>query len=358
MKIKTVVLAVCLSLVLTGMTTTGECGPQKGDIFISPMVGGHMFEGTMGIEDGLMGALGLGYMATDRCGLEAVLGYTMTETTVGALDTNVATGRLDAFYNLMTGDFVPYFAIGLGAVNFDYDITGVENDMDWMANYGLGCHYFFTDSLALRADVRHGISFDETQNHLLYTLGLTWLLGGGDNGTQVVKMKPAPEQAAPAVVEKPRPAPAPQPVVEAAPAIADDDRDGVPNDQDQCPGTPIGAKVNARGCWVIEGLNFERARADIMADSFAKLDEVVTVLKNNPELRLEVQGHTDSRGNPGFNQVLSEQRAGAVVRYFVSRGIAADRLVSKGFGPSQPIADNDTAEGRAENRRVELNPID
>ena len=355
MKIKTVVLAVCLSLVLTGMTTTGECGPQKGDIFISPMVGGHMFEGTMGIEDGPMGALGLGYMATDRCGLEAVLGYTMTETTIGALDTNVGTGRLDAFYNLMTGDFVPYFAIGVGAVNFDYDIPGVENDMDWMANYGLGCHYFFTDSLALRADVRHAVSFDETQNHLLYTLGLTWLLGGGDDGTQVVKMKPAPEKATVAVTEAPKPAPAPAPVV---PQIADADRDGVADDKDACPGTPAGAKVDARGCWVIEGLNFATSRADIMADSFARLDEVVTVLKQNPNLKLEIQGHTDSRGSETFNKMLSEQRAGAVLRYFVSKGIAAERLVAKGFGSSQPVADNDTAEGRAENRRVELNPID
>jgi len=116
MKTKKAFLTVCLTLVFAvGMSVTGECGPQKGDILISPMIGGHLFEGTMNIDHGPMGALGLGYMATDRCGLEAVVGYTMTETSVGGLDANILTGHLDGFYNLLTdGAFIPYFAVGVG----------------------------------------------------------------------------------------------------------------------------------------------------------------------------------------------------------------------------------------------------
>ncbi|MFZ5562531.1 MAG: OmpA family protein [Thermodesulfobacteriota bacterium] len=360
MKTKKAFLTVCLTLVFAvGMSVTGECGPQKGDILISPMIGGHLFEGTMNIDHGPMGALGLGYMATDRCGLEAVVGYTMTETSVGGLDANILTGHLDGFYNLLTdGAFIPYFAVGVGGINFDYDPEVVGSDRDLMANYGLGCRYFFTDNIALRADVRHGVSFDDTQHHMLYTLGLTFLMGTGGGEEQVVQVKSAP--AAAAVVESkpaPAPAPAPKPAPAPAPAIADDDQDGVPNEKDKCPDTPKGADVDVRGCWIIQGLNFETAKSNILPESLPKLDNVVNVLNQNPGLKLEVQGHTDSRGSAAFNQALSEQRAGAVVRYFVSKGIAADRLVAKGFGPSQPVATNDTPEGRAENRRVELNPI-
>lgn len=356
MKIRTSLLAVCLCLVFcAGVVATGECGPQKGDILISPMIGGHLFEGTMNIDHGPMAALGLGCMVTDRCGLEGVLGYTMTETSVGGLDTDVVTAHLDGFYNLLTdGNFIPYVAVGVGGINFNYDTDMVGSDKDLMANYGLGCRYFFTDNIALRGDVRHGISFDDTQHHMLYTLGLTFLLGTGGGEETVVKMKPAP--AAAAVVEsKPAPAPAPAPT---KPVVTDDDQDGVLNEKDQCPGTPKGAQVDARGCWVIQGLNFETSKSDILADSFPKLDNVVNVLNQNPGLKLEVQGHTDSRGNAAFNQMLSEQRAGSVIRYFVSKGIATERLVGKGFGPSAPVATNDTAEGRAENRRVELKPIE
>jgi len=84
---------------------------------------------------------------------------------------------------------------------------------------------------------------------------------------------------------------------------------------------------------------------------------VVRVLKANPNLRLEVQGHTDATGSLRFNQRLSEQRAKAVAAYFTAHGVDSGRLTAKGYGPSRPAATNDTAEGRAKNRRVELKPL-
>lgn len=101
-------------------------------------------------------------------------------------------------------------------------------------------------------------------------------------------------------------------------------------------------------------VNFGVDSADILANSSGQIDKVVALLNRNPGLRLSVEGHTDGTGTFARNQVLSEARARAVVTAMTQRGIPADRLGSKGFGQSRPIADNTTEEGRARNRRVEL----
>jgi len=102
---------------------------------------------------------------------------------------------------------------------------------------------------------------------------------------------------------------------------------------------------------------FDTAKSDIKPVSFRILDNVVVILKNNPLLSLEIGGHTDNTGSQSYNTTLSENRAGAVKEYFSNNGIESGRLTAKGFGFSQPVASNDTPEGRALNRRVELTPI-
>jgi OOP family OmpA-OmpF porin len=137
----------------------------------------------------------------------------------------------------------------------------------------------------------------------------------------------------------------------------DSDGDGVPDYLDQCPGTPKGAKVDSRGCWVLRNLHFDLDKSEIKPESYPVLDEAVKVLKENPGLRVEIEGHTDSQGSAAYNQGLSERRADAVMRYMTGKGIDSSRLSTKGFGLTRPVADNATAEGRALNRRVELTPV-
>jgi OOP family OmpA-OmpF porin len=84
---------------------------------------------------------------------------------------------------------------------------------------------------------------------------------------------------------------------------------------------------------------------------------VITILKKNPGMRLEIQGYTDDRGSMDMNQRLSEDRARSVSEYLIRKGIAADRLKWMGYGQDRPVASNETAEGRKQNRRVELMPI-
>jgi OOP family OmpA-OmpF porin len=153
---------------------------------------------------------------------------------------------------------------------------------------------------------------------------------------------------------KPAPKPAPQP----APKPMDSDGDGVTDNLDQCPNTPKGATVDARGCWTFEAVVlFDFDSAEIKSVAYPMLDEASDILKKNPELNVEIDGHTDNMGPADYNMKLSERRANTVMEYFIGKGVDAKRLTTKGFWFTKPAASNDTEEGRAKNRRVELTPV-
>ena len=150
--------------------------------------------------------------------------------------------------------------------------------------------------------------------------------------------------------------PAPKPVPVAKPM--DSDGDGVTDDKDQCPNTPKGATVDARGCWTYAAVvMYGFDSAEIKSEAFPMLDEAVSILKKNPELKVEIDGHTDNIGPAAYNMNLSERRAKAIMEYFVDKGVEAERLTTKGFGLTMPAVSNDTKEGRAKNRRVTLTPV-
>jgi len=201
----------------------------------------------------------------------------------------------------------------------------------------------------------------------VFGLGFTYKLGG-----------------APAPVAAPAPAPAPPPppppadsdgdgVIDAndrcpgTPAGAkvdavgcelDSDGDGVVDSKDQCPGTPAGRKVDAVGCETeitLQGVTFETNSAVLTAQDKLLLDSAAQAILSRPAYSVEVRGHTDDRGSNAYNQKLSERRAASVREYLISKGIPEGRFSGvKGFGEEQPIASNDTDEGRAQNRRVTL----
>jgi outer membrane protein OmpA-like peptidoglycan-associated protein len=143
----------------------------------------------------------------------------------------------------------------------------------------------------------------------------------------------------------------------------DADADGIPLPADLCSNTPAGTEVDQTGCAVaapirLEGVNFHTDSADLTDQSLAILDRVAATLAANPDIKVEVAGHTDNQGDADYNVDLSQRRTETVMAYLTAHGVAAESLTARGYGQTQPVADNATAEGRARNRRVELRRLD
>ncbi|WP_068550145.1 OmpA family protein [Thermosulfidibacter takaii] len=166
-------------------------------------------------------------------------------------------------------------------------------------------------------------------------------LSDEDSMKEFVKEVFGYEEVVPPVVEKPAPP-------------EDSDGDGVIDSLDKCPDTPKGAKVNAMGCWKPGVVYFDTDSAEIKPEFVPVLEEILNVMKLNPELKLGILGYTDSVGSEEYNYKLSLRRAEAVKQWFVEHGICGCRVNTKGFGEKYPAAPNDTEEGRARNRRVEF----
>lgn len=139
----------------------------------------------------------------------------------------------------------------------------------------------------------------------------------------------------------------------------DTDGDGVVDSRDRCPGTEQGQAVDNTGCDLAEtyrmkDVHFGFDSAELTSDSRASLEDALEILKRNADLAVEIAGHTDAIGTESYNQSLSQRRARAVRDYLVANGIDTGRLTARGYGESEPIADNSSEAGRAMNRRVEL----
>ncbi|MCL2825331.1 MAG: OmpA family protein [Polyangiaceae bacterium] len=150
----------------------------------------------------------------------------------------------------------------------------------------------------------------------------------------------------------------------------DTDMDGIPDKDDACPKEPGPPNVDPKlnGCpqfirrvegsteiQILKRVEFKTSSTELLPESFPILDEVYALLSVNLDVRkVSIEGHTDSRGSRPLNTKLSQGRATSVMNYLVNKGIDADRLSAAGFGPDRPIADNETADGRQQNRRVEF----
>lgn len=220
----------------------------------------------------------------------------------------------------------PYVALSAGEIKIEADdFDTVETTI----NGGVGVRWMMGKRLGLRVEGRAIYSLDESETDYLVSAGLNFYMGKVD----------------------------PDPI----PAPLDSDGDGVTDDKDRCPGTPVGTRVDADGCPLPVAqvasiklkVNFAFNSDVVQERYFADLGELAEFLKRFSDLQVDVEGHTDSVGPEEYNMQLSQRRAQAVVDMLVNQyGIAATRLEPKGYGESQPVASNDTEEGRAENRRV------
>jgi OOP family OmpA-OmpF porin len=257
-------------------------------------------------------------------------------------------GGIDLFYALgdRTG-FTPYLLVG-GTYQWNDAFPDNRDSNDWGANAGVGIvspPFTRVGNLKIRAEGRYIYdTWENSYRDMQASLGIEIPLF---EPHQAETMVPPPAPAA--VVQ----------VVEVPTGLTDSDGDGVIDDKDQCPGTPAGDRVDGHGCTLqkviaLKGVNFEFDSAKLRPDAEGILAEQVETLKKYPDMKVEVAGHTDSKGSDEYNVKLSQRRAQSVMDFFVTAGVPATQLGARGYGESQPISTNDTDEGREENRRVEL----
>jgi OOP family OmpA-OmpF porin len=237
-----------------------------------------------------------------------------------------------------------YTLVGVG---YEHLSNRYDKNHDAMfGQYGVGVKYQLVNDMWLKADVRHAIKFDYGANNLFYTVGLG--IPFGPKAT-----KPAPVEPTPVVA--PAPAPEPTPMSFAPVVEKDTDGDGVIDRLDECPNTPAGVEVGADGGAKMVTLRvaFDFDEAKVQPEFMREIEEVADFLKVHEVFTVRLEGHTDSKGAEAYNQKLSEERAKAVAAELTRLGVKAHRITTVGFGEMQPVASNDTEEGRALNRRVE-----
>lgn len=245
-------------------------------------------------------------------------------------------------YRLMpTSRMTPVIGAGAGYGTIHGDRSGSFDN--WFVNGKIGLDYAMTDCFLVGVSGRYNLVIADqsgfpNEHTIIPQLNLTFYFGSSD-------LTPAPAVA-----------PMAQPVTK---ADGDDDSDGVRNSIDQCSGTPKGQSVNSLGCLLNQkvdmtiAVQFAPSRAVVDAKFHSELEKIANLLAAHSDLKMEIQGYSDSRGVESKNVTLSEARAAAVANYLVKQlGADATRITSKGYGPANPIADNATADGRAQNRRV------
>lgn len=334
---------------LLGIAASPQAQNRPEAWTLTPFVGGYLFDSKQDLESAPIFGLRAGYNFNANIGAELFGSYLLTESDRDSgPDANVERNVYRFGGNLLyhfqpTKKLVPFVAVGYGRYNITVPDLNRPKTNKSLAEYGGGLKYFVSDDFALRADIRHSIGFSPSVDNVEYTFGVTWQIGG---------VRPVPPPAATVA----------EPVVCAAcviPPRIDSDGDGVEDALDKCPGTPKGLKVDSDGCVitqtiVLRAINFVFDTADLTEPSKTSIDEVYAVFKSQPNLKLEVGGHTDSKGSDAYNLKLSQRRADAVKAYLVSKGANAGNITAKGYGESRPISSNDSPEGRADNRRVEF----
>ncbi|WP_201562225.1 OmpA family protein [Psychrobacter sp. CMS30] len=249
--------------------------------------------------------------------------------------------------------FKPYALVGAGQSKIEIeDASGneVTSTKDTIGNLGLGAMYRINDALSLRGEARAIHNFDNNWWEGMALAGLEVVLGGHLAPTVAVPPMEEPNVVTPPIV-----------VVE---SDLDSDGDGVPDSIDACPGTPMNVVVDERGCPVPVDITdelkmelrvfFDNDKSAIKNQYKPEIAKVAEKMREYPNSTARVEGHASKTGpSARYNQRLSEARAVAVKSMLTNEfGIAPNRLSTVGYGYDQPIADNNTEEGRAMNRRV------
>lgn len=352
----------CCAL-LAGVGFVGAANAQDFDDrwYVGASAGYVESDNARGVKDNEHLGFNFGKFFTPNWSLDAEIGYTNPTLRPNKLNwSQYGLGLTGRYHFREAGDtWGPYVALGAGVWRHEREFRspagrpGEVKGNNLAANVGVGVQGDFGRGF-VRAEYGARFDFDSESAadedyfaDRIVSVGVSLPLGA----------KPS------APVDAPAPA-APAPAPQVSCADLDDDGDGVNNCEDKCPNSTPGQTVGPDGCPVpvtidLRGVNFDFDKSTLRPDAVATLNEVVSILRQYSDLRVEVAGHTDLCGSDAYNQTLSQSRAQAVYDFLTSNGISASRLVGPtGYGesrPLQPTGQNLPECKNETNRRTELN---
>ena len=371
------------------------------------------------IDDGFKGGqFGLGYAINEHLNLEGFISGANHDGFPGQDHLGLGVDIQRVF--LRSERFSPYLLLGAGYLKTD--IRGGAEPDGAMLSGGAGFYVdLFSSNVSLRAEWKHRVDTiqDRSQADDLFSIGLQLPFGAGtpkfvDSDRDGVEdgLDRCPNTPIGATVDAygcevdsdgdgvkdskdkcPGTARGVRVDSDGCAISVDSDGDGVSDDKDKCPGTPAGAAVDANGCELdgdndgvvdrldecpnsaagaqvdvkgceikeeiaLQGVNFESNSDRLLPGAESVLNDAAATLRKNPSIKVEVSGHTDSDGAADFNENLSARRATTVHDYLADHGVSVDRMTVRGYGEAEPIADNSTAAGKAQNRRVVLRIVE
>lgn len=331
-----------------------------GRWYVAPQLGATVTDHDRSVDNGVFYGLALGKHLSEDWSAELDVLSGNQGGRRGAPDQRITAVSADVLRVFdRNAAFSPFLTAGIGVITDDPGAGSSSTGFMGQAGVGGLIHVWDSASGSTQFSLRPQVKWRWDGNRIYGEHPLDTLIGlgfelsfGALRSIQATAAPPAPQAAA-----------ALPPVLPGKPAVLDSDGDGVPDDRDQCPNTPHATAVDALGCPLkgsitLVGVHFENDSAKLTPESFTVLDPLAASLKAHPRLKIELQGHTDAVGSAPYNLKLSQARAEAVREYLVAQGVSASTLTAKGYGKTQPVADNKTAAGRAENRRVVMSVLE
>ena len=285
---------------------------SAGSVEVEAFAKRYFTDSMRNMDDGTLVGGSVGYFLTDNVQLSTSLGtYKSLESDITGEDIDGRMATLEAVYHFGQGAIRPYVSGGFGHQELDQPFTS-QRDRTTMAIAGVGVKNYLNDNFFVKAgvDALHGLDHGNTEWQAGVGLGLNF--GGA---------KPAP------VVAQAEPAPAPAPAPEPAPEM--------------------------QSVRVELDVKFDFDRDTIRPEFRQDIQSLAEFMRTYPSVTTTVEGHTDSVGTDAYNQNLSERRANSVRQALIDEGVESSRVNAVGYGEARPIADNNTDDGRAMNRRVE-----
>ena len=370
---------------------------KAGSVELSPFAGYNFFDNQHNIKDRPVFGGRIGYNFTNHFGLEGTGEFSktrvddksLTQTEQGQFtgvdDVKIISYHLDLVYHFLPEEkFNPFIVAGYGASHYNPEI----NDKNMrLLDYGVGAKYWVAEHVALRADIRDKMTFDENLHNLSATAGLVFAFGGESKDAIAPVARPDDSDSDGVIDPSDKCPNTPAGVaVDKDGCPLDADKDGVPDYRDKCPGTPAGVSVDKDGCppvkkvvilasepkekvkaaaiapavvvLAFEDIYFDFDKSTLTPEAKRIMKEDIQILKQNPNAKIRIAGYASASGTEEYNQKLSEKRADAVRTYLVSEGlIEADRLSIIGYGETDPAAyeaapKNLTSDAAAANMRV------